>query len=246
MRRSKFLFESAAAGTLAAAPAIFAQAAQPATPNEIAGVAIPNSKLARDAMNEAQQTEAIEVFRHSLRSFLFAELIAQNTGVKHDSELVFVSALLHDIGLYPQYSVAHHRFEVDGANVARALMAQSGKSERETQLAWDAITLHSIYSIARFKEPEVQLVSAGVITDVGAVFASSLQRSKVEQIFEAAPRTDFNEAFLDALTQYARRKPDTVAGTFVEDVAVHTVPGYQSGDFYNEMKRGDAFSGARF
>ena len=242
MRRANFLLESAAAGAVATVPAILAQASQEQIPDKIAGVMIPDSKLARDAISEAREVESAEVFRHSLRSFLFAELIAQKAGVDHDSELVLVAAILHDIGLYPKYEVAHHRFEVDGANRARAILTQYGKSERQTQLAWDAITLHSVYSIARFKEPEVQLVSAGVITDVGAVFASSLERAKINQIFEAAPRTKFNEAFLDVLTQYAHQKPDTVSGTFVEDVAIHTVPGYRAGDFYDEMKQGDAFS----
>lgn len=114
-------------------------------------------------------------------------------------------------------------------------------NQQQTQVAWDAITLHSIYSIARFKEPEVQLVSAGVITDVGAAFASSLDRSKMAEIFEAARRKNFNEAFLDVLTAYAHRTPDTVGDTFVEGVAIHTVPGYRSGHFYEEMKQGDAF-----
>jgi hypothetical protein len=85
-------------------------------------------------------------------------------------------------------------------------------------------------------------VSAGVITDVGAVFVSTLEKSAVQQVLDALPHRGFNDAFLAVLTEYARRKPDVVDGTFVEGVAIRTVAGYKPSNFYDEMKGSDAFS----
>ncbi len=234
---------SAASAISGMTPAIAAaRAAEPKLPSVIAGVAIPDSYLARQATAEAFEVEHVHVYRHSVRSFLFAELIARARKIKHDPETVYVSCLMHDIGLSDRYSTPHTRFEVDGANAARKLLQANGVKQDRARIAWDAIALHAMYGIARYKDAEVKLVSAGVITDVGAAFASSLEKPAVQQILDALPHKGFNDAFLAVLTDYSRRKPDVVDATFVEGVAIRAVPGYKPGNFYDEMKGPDAFS----
>jgi predicted hydrolase (HD superfamily) len=239
MKRADFVRLSAVSAIGAASPA---RAAETALPSAIAGIVIPDSYLARQATDEAREVENAHVYRHSVRSFIFAELISRARKIKHDAETVYVSCLLHDIGLWEQYSTPHNRFEVDGANAARKLLLANGAKADRMRIAWDAIALHAMYDIARYKDPEVKLVSAGVITDVGAAFASSLEKSKVQEVLDALPHRGFNEAFLEVLTSYARRKPDTVGDTFVEGVAIRTVPGYKPGNFYDAMKGADAFA----
>jgi len=246
MKRSDFVCLSALSALGGTSPAAAATAAKAALPSSIAGIVIPDSYLARQATQEARDVEAEHVFRHSLRSFVFAELIARVHKIKHDAELVYISCVLHDIGLSEQYSTPHTRFEVDGANHVKKLLLANGVSSDHARIAWDAVVLHPMYGIARYKDPEVKLVSAGVITDVGAVFASELVRSAVQEVLDALPHHGFNDAFLAVLTGYARRKPDVVGGTFVEGVAIRTVPGYKPGNFYDEMKGGDAFSDLGF
>ena len=242
MKRSDFVRLSAVTALGGAQPDISGKAARPALPAAIAGIEIPDSYMARQATMEAYEIENVHVYRHSVRSFLFAELISKARKIKHDVEAVYVSCVLHDIGLSKKYSTAHTRFEVDGANAARTMLVAHGMNADHARIAWDAIALHAMYGIARYKDPEVKLVSAGVITDVGAAFASLLEKPAVQQVLDALPHHGFNDAFLAVLTDYARRKPDTVAGTFVEGVAIRTVPGYKPGNFYDDMKSPDAFS----
>ncbi|HEY5093489.1 MAG TPA: HD domain-containing protein [Candidatus Eremiobacteraceae bacterium] len=242
MKRSDFVCLSAVSALGGASPAPPAETAKTVLPASIAGVVIPDSYIARQAEQEAREVEHVHVYRHSVRSFLFAELISRAQKIKHDSETVFVSCVLHDIGLSKQYSTPANRFEVDSANAARKLLAASGAKPDRTRIAWDAIALHAMYGIARFKDPEVKLVSAGVITDVGAAFVSILEKSAVQEVLNALPHRGFNDAFLEVLTDYARRKPDTVGATFVEGVAIRTVPGYKPGNFYDDMKGPDAFT----
>lgn len=219
-----------------------AGAALPAIPNSIAGVRIPDSYAAKQATAQARDVEDPQVFRHSMRSFVFAELIAQAQNIRHDPEVVYVAAVLHDLGLSQTRLTTHERFEIDGANAAKGLLSADSLSSARAQVAWDAVVLHSIYSIARYKEPEVHLVSAGVITDVGGAFLKYLPEARVREVIAALPRRGFNTAFLSVLSEYARRKPDTVGGTFVEDIAVHVVPGYQRGDLYAALQGPDAFA----
>lgn len=62
------------------------------------------------------------------------------------------------------------RFEVDGANAARDHVKSKGgkdwKDKHRVQLIWDAIALHTTRDIALYKEIEVQLTSAGTLTEL--------------------------------------------------------------------------------
>src|SRR4029077_7556624 len=137
-----------------------------------------DSYVARQATAQARDVEQAHVFRHSVRSYLFGELISRVHKTKHDSEILFVSCMLHDVGLSKQFATPHQRFEIDGANLARKMLLESGAVAERGRIALDAVVLHAMYGIARFKEAEVRLASAGVITDVGAAFVQSLEKAQ--------------------------------------------------------------------
>ena len=213
-----------------------------AIPTTVAGIAVPNTAPARAALTLATASEDPQVLRHSLRSYYFGSLIGEKLAIAFEPQTLFVACVLHDLGLSPDHATPHTRFEIDGADAARETLVAAGASAEDGRRAWDAVTLHAIYGIAKFKEPEVRLASAGIITDVGATFAALLDPGAVRDILGTFSRKGFNDAFLTVLTDYTRRKPDTVGGSFFEDIAVATIHGYRVGSFADEMKAGDAFA----
>ena len=103
-----------------------------------------------------------------MRSWLFGILLSESVNPLPDPELLAVSAVLHDLGLTARYA-AEERFEVDGANAARAFLKERGISAQQMQLVWDAIALHTTRSIALHKEPEVVMTHSGIAVDaIGA------------------------------------------------------------------------------
>jgi hypothetical protein len=206
----------------------------------IAGVTIPDTRLAREATEIARLSEPAEIFNHSLRTYLFAELIAKEKRVSHDVEIVYVASILHDTGLSSKHMSPKFPFEVDGANVARALLQKHGVSDLRSNLAWDAIALHDNGGIAQHKQGEVMLVNAGVSADFGA-YLDSLSRADVSSVLEAAPRTHFIDAFLKAAATVAQRKPLAAAHSFVADVGYCKVHGFHLPSFCEEV-RGDPFA----
>jgi hypothetical protein len=230
MNRTEFLNALSAA---AVAPA--ALSAAQTLPPHVAGVQIPDSSVAREATALARSAEPAEIFNHSLRTFLFAELIAQARSIKHDSELVYVASILHDTGLTARYMSADQRFEVDGANLSRELLKKHGVTAAAAELVWDAIALHDSGGIARWKQPEVKLVNAGVAADFGA-YLSLLSRADVVAVLQAAPRTRFIDVFLEAVAAVAARKPEATGGCFVTDVGYRRVPGFHLANFCDEVK----------
>jgi HD superfamily phosphodiesterase len=97
----------------------------------ISGVMIPDSRLAREATELVRDTESPLLFNHSTRVYYFGSLAGQRRGLKFDLELLYISAMFHDMGLTPQYSSKSDRFEVDGANAARAFLGQHNISQQE-------------------------------------------------------------------------------------------------------------------
>ena len=98
-------------------------------PEVVAGVRIPDSKLAREATGLLREYGNPLLFAHSLRVYLFGALRGRHRGLTPDPELLYFGAVFHDLGLTPKYRSPGHRFEVDGANAARAFLRANGIDE---------------------------------------------------------------------------------------------------------------------
>src|ERR1700720_842006 len=85
----------------------------------VAGVVIPDSKLAREVTELVRDIEPPLLFHHSSRVYYWGALTGKRRGVRFDPELLYAGAMFHDMGLPPQYASVDERFEVDGANAAR-------------------------------------------------------------------------------------------------------------------------------
>src|SRR5580700_1790764 len=88
----------------------------------ISGMSIPDSRLAREATELVRDTESPLLFNHSTRVYYFGALTGKRQRLKVDPELLYIGAMFHDMGLTPRYSTSSDRFEVDGANAARAFL----------------------------------------------------------------------------------------------------------------------------
>src|ERR1700754_4653517 len=105
----------------------------------IAGIKIPDSKMAREATELVRDTESELLFHHSTRVFLFGALTGERRKLKYDPELLYIGGMFHDMGLTQQYRTSQNRFEVDSANAAADFLRQHGITETDVELVWDAI-----------------------------------------------------------------------------------------------------------
>src|SRR6201990_3592168 len=91
---------------------------------KLAGVVIPDSKLAREVTELVRHTEPPLLFHHSSRVYYWGALTGKRRGLRFDPELLYVGAMFHDMGLTHQHSTTQERFEVDSANTARDFLAK--------------------------------------------------------------------------------------------------------------------------
>jgi hypothetical protein len=194
----------------------------------IAGIAVPDSQLAKDAADVLHDYGNALLWNHSHRVFLFGSLFNRQEKLTYDPELLYVSALFHDLGLTSHYRSPDKRFEVDGANVARSFLEHHGISKESTQLVWDAIALHTNRGVAEYKEPVVALLYRGVVFDVIGDHFADLSEETRSQVVSAFPREDFNQQILQAFLDGFGHKPETTYGTINADICERYIPGYTS------------------
>jgi hypothetical protein len=197
----------------------------------IAGVTIPDTSVVTDATDLIRETTTPLIFNHSRRVFIFGSLQARKLGLKPDPELLYVAALFHDTGLVPPYRSDDQRFELDGAEQARAFLLKHGYSDSDADLVWTAIALHTTPEVPWQMAPEIAATTAGVETDVLGMRLDNLSEAAIAEVTKAHPRPDFKNQILQAFTDGFKHRPDTTFGTVNADVLEHFVPGYRHIDF---------------
>ncbi len=153
------------------------------------GVRIPDSGLAREITGLVRDTASPLLFNHSSRVYYFGALTGKRRGLSFDPELLYAGAMFHDLGLTPQHSSVHERFEVDGANVARNFLRSHRISQADIDTVWTAIALHTTPGIPRYMHPVVALVTAGVEMDVLGLTYAEYSDAERNAIVHAHPRS---------------------------------------------------------
>jgi HD superfamily phosphodiesterase len=194
-------------------------------------VTVPDSRLAREATELVRSIESDLLFHHSQRVYAFGALQGDRQALRYDAELLYIGAMFHDVGLVEGHRSAHDRFEVDGANAARAFLADHGVTGDALRIVWDAIALHTTPGIPQHKEPEVALVTAGVELDVLGLGYDDIAAGDREAVLAAYPRVDFKESIIQAFADGIRDKPETAFGNVKADVLAEKLPGYERPNF---------------
>jgi hypothetical protein len=196
----------------------------------LAGVTVTDTSLVRDAIEMARSASEPYLFNHVMRSWLFGILLSEGVEPAPDPELLAVSTVLHDLGLTDRHT-AEERFEVDGANAARAFLKDRGISTPQIQLVWDAIALHTTRSIALHKEPEVAMTHSGIAVDAIGVGLERIPVVKQRAILAEFPRLALKNRLRSCLCNIVRLKPATSFDNILRDVGSRYVEGFTAPNF---------------
>ena len=192
----------------------------------LAGVTVPDTASISRAIEFARERSEPYLFNHAMRSWLFAATLAQLNQTAHDGEVLALTTILHDLGLAEGFD-GPLRFEVEGANAARAFALDEGIDERRAQLIWDGVALNSTPSIGLYKESEVALCTAGIGLDWGGWGYEAISKDQVAAIVEAFPRLAMKQRFTRAVCRIVESRPATTYDNFARDFGERFVPGYK-------------------
>ncbi|KAL4797756.1 hypothetical protein BDV19DRAFT_386793 [Aspergillus venezuelensis] len=202
----------------------------------VAGITVPDTALITAAISYAKEQNDEMSFNHVYRSWLFGCLIAPKLPAfkEVNLEVHAVAAILHDLAWDYRSPLASKdkRFEVDSANAARDFLKSKGPDfdERQTQVVWDSIALHSTPSIAQHKEAEVALCSLGITGDLlgPGLPGGLITKEEYNAVIGEVPMLNMKEGIKNLLCGLCVHKPETTYDNFVRDFGESYVEGYSS------------------
>ncbi len=204
---------------------------------ELDGVAIPDSALGKAIAEFVRDRETDLLFNHSSRVYLFGAIAGRRRGLKFDTELLYAAAMFHDLGLMHDHASHDHRFEVDGADAARAFLHSYGVPKVDLDTVWTAIALHTTPGIPEFMHPVIALTTAGVEMDVLGLTYDQYSDATREKVVAAFPRTPtFKEDIIQAFYDGIKHKPDTTFGNVKADVIADKQPHFHKGNFCSVIR----------
>jgi hypothetical protein len=134
--------------------------------------------------------------------------------LKYDPELLYVGAMFHDFGLTARYRSSQLRFEVDGADAARAFLRDHGITATDVDRVWAAIALHTTPGIPHFMLPEIALLHGAAGMDVagrGYADFTDEERKAVTAMYPREPA--FESGIIDEFYEGLKHRPDSTFGT---------------------------------
>jgi hypothetical protein len=173
--------------------------------HDLERLTVPDSAAARAAEELAASAQPASLTNHGVRSYAWGALLGLAESRPFDSEVLYVAALVHDLGLLPAYDHGND-FEADGAAAAQELLLSVGWEAARADRAAHAIRDHW-HGPEDESEVESLLLSYGSSVDVGGWRYDEFDRATAGDIVEAAPREGFKELFVELVERQAAAKP---------------------------------------
>lgn len=181
-------------------------------------VAPPDTPAARAALEVATEHLTPALLHHSIRSWYWALGFAEVDGAGAvDDELLYVAALLHDIGLSPAFDSHEVPFEHASGAVAAVLAAGAGwREERRRHLA-AAIVAHMADRPIPLGGVEGELLDIATGLDISGSRPDALPADYVAAVLARHPRMDLRDQFTTLAERQAHRKPESQAARLVRN-----------------------------
>jgi hypothetical protein len=183
---------------------------------------LSDTDLSRELLATVMEVESESIANHSVRSFLFARLLATHlnvhAGKDYDEQILFAACILHDIGPSP-IADGTERFEIDGADHAALILQDHKLDASAIAEVWDAIALHTSPGISERRSLLCHLTRGGVGLDFG-LGADFITPDQAESIHRAYPRLEMEHALVHTIIEQAERTPSKAPRYSIADTLI--------------------------
>ncbi|MGY0498558.1 HD domain-containing protein [Nocardia sp. FBN12] len=173
----------------------------------------PDSRLCRDALEEATEVLTPAVLAHSLRCWEFGTALAKLDDLAPDPEALYLACVLHDIGLGAPADATTGCFALLGAHRARTFIVDRGATAELGECVHIAIARHMDPGTPRGCGAEAALLHDAAHLDVVGLRAHQLDPGLLAEIHARHGRNGFGGEFAAAMRQEARIRPRSTAAT---------------------------------
>ena len=176
---------------------------------------IPAAPACRAALEVATAYCSPALLNHSVRAYLWAAGYAATRGIAFDAELLYVSAMLHDLALVKEFDNHRVPFEEAGGHVAWVFGAGAGWPVARRQRAAEVIVRHMWDAVDVVADPEGHLLELSTGMDISGRRTEDIPADLRRDVLARYPRAGLAEEFVACFRDQAARKPDSLAAKFV-------------------------------
>jgi hypothetical protein len=167
---------------------------------------VPDTMIAREAEALCFEVSTPALLNHCLRSYAWGTILAARDGLEHDSELLYVTCLLHDLGVTDRYrdTVSGQAcFAATAATIARDWSRERDWQEPRCRALADAICQHINPEVRPEHGIEAHLMQAGAGFDVIGMRHWEVATPTVKAVLARHPRLGFKKSFGSAMCAQA-------------------------------------------
>ena len=179
----------------------------------------PNTPAATAALSVATRFYSPALLNHCVRSYLWGAAYGAGHGIAFDDELLYVSALLHDIGLTETFDSHKTPFEEAGGSLAWVFGVASGWSADRAARATEIIVLHMRADVSASVDPESHILQVATSWEIVGRRPEEFPREARTEILARYPRLGFAADFLACFEDQAQRKSGSAAAASVANNA---------------------------
>ena len=176
---------------------------------------IPATPACRTALEVATEYCSPALLNHSVRAYLWAAGYAATRGIAFDAELLYVSAMLHDLALVKEFDNHRVPFEEAGGHVAWVFGAGAGWPVARRRRAAEIIVRHMWDTVDVVADPEGHLLELSTGMDISGRRTEDIPADLRRDVLARYPRAGLAEEFVACFRDQAARTPDSLAAKFV-------------------------------
>jgi HD superfamily phosphodiesterase len=177
---------------------------------------IPTTPACQAALEVATAYCSPALLNHSVRAYLWAAGYAQERGIAFDAELLYVSAMLHDLALVKEFDNHSLPFEEAGGHVAWVFGAAAGWPVSRRRRAAEIIVRHMWDAVDAAQDPEGHLLELSTGMDISGRHTEDIPADLRADVLARYPRLDLATEFVGYFEDQAQRKPLCTAAQFIQ------------------------------
>ena len=182
-------------------------------------VEVPDTKLAYAAAAYSAKLSSLALLNHCFRCYHWGVLLALADGSYiRDEEMLFVAAMLHDLGVSETHRGTQDGidcFAVEGAICASAWLTDRGCIEPKGQIVADAIALHLNPVVEPASGETAFYLHAGAHCDIMGVRCAEIPDRLVRQVVSDNPAAGVEVEFADFIQRECLERPESRVGIFL-------------------------------
>ncbi|MFF8731675.1 HD domain-containing protein [Streptomyces sp. NPDC015171] len=178
-------------------------------------VFVPDTAASAAAWELASAYQSPALLNHCARAYVWAAARARAHGIEVDSELLYVAALFHDMGLVAEFDSHTVPFEVAGGHVARVFTAGAGWPAGRRERLAEVIVRHMWPEVDVAVDPEGHVLCRATALEIVGRNADDFAPEFRAEVLGRYPRLGLAAEFLTCFQEQARRKTDSSAAASV-------------------------------